>query len=719
MKELFQKMMKKLRKHSEAAGAIAALLLIVLFSGVMILGIRTQRESVPENPIDGMKKSSMVMLTGTKEVLAEQTKENGSSRQQMQNQQSENQDMPETESESSKESGADSQGTESTGSGSKNENGSSTEANRDASGNNSGNSSGTASGTNGGNYGDGTGGEKTDGDDKNNKKPNKNHSGNKNKDKNGKKDRQYFRTTIENGGTVTKADYSYQIEQLTDLKVLKTENTLNDGKVTTYRGSLKLAHGENKILVAVTYQQKDGTKFTVSKEYTIYYDEEKLLIKTNLSDQTVKSDHISFRAWAQLGKETFALTATLNGTPISADENWDYKDVPLQEGENQIVLDAEKDGKSEQQVYTITYERPQNQNIRFDTDLEDKEVYKKKYRFYAQAFMGSDKVEDLTAWLNGTQLSPTDGDNYEVLLEEGENQITLYAEKNGSSEEITYTVTYVKQNSGDGDGEGNVEAPRVTCTLGDSGNSLETQRKSLSFQVQATDYHGNGLGADNIRISCFGDSGDNITGLIWENSGDVSYHTELSQGYNTMVITVTDAEDNTTELTYSIFCTAAESGERIGTVHISVEATTVGSGILLSQDVDIYEGETAAETVVRMLQNNGYSVDYTGNYETGFYLARISSESNFVTGNIPEDLRTKLEEHGFEIYDFTPNSLGDYDFTKGSGWMYQVNGVYPNYGLSDYCFQNGDTLRLRFTLAYGADIGQDMTGGSDNWGYEW
>lgn len=65
MKELFQKMMKKLRKHSEAAGAIAALLLIVLFSGVMILGIRTQRESVPENPIDGMKKSSMVMLTGT------------------------------------------------------------------------------------------------------------------------------------------------------------------------------------------------------------------------------------------------------------------------------------------------------------------------------------------------------------------------------------------------------------------------------------------------------------------------------------------------------------------------------------------------------------------------------------------------------------------------------------------------------------------------------
>ena len=65
------------------------------------------------------------------------------------------------------------------------------------------------------------------------------------------------------------------------------------------------------------------------------------------------------------------------------------------------------------------------------------------------------------------------------------------------------------------------------------------------------------------------------------------------------------------------------------------------------------------------------------------------------------------------------HQLYEFDCGSLSGWMYQVNGVYPNYGLSDYCFLNGDTLRLRFTLAYGADIGQDMTGGSDNWGYEW
>ena len=133
-------------------------------------------------------------------------------------------------------SGADSQGTESTtGSGSKSETAVQQRQTEMLPETIPAIAAGTASGTNGGNYGDGTGGEKTDGDDKNNKSRIKNHSGNKTKTKR-QKDRQYFRTTIENGGTVTKADYSYQIEQLTDLKVLKTENTLNDGKVTNLPG---------------------------------------------------------------------------------------------------------------------------------------------------------------------------------------------------------------------------------------------------------------------------------------------------------------------------------------------------------------------------------------------------------------------------------------------------------------------------------------------------
>lgn len=95
------------------------------------------RESVPENPIDGMEKSSMVMLTGTKEVLAEQTKENGSSRQQMRISSQKIRICRRRRANRQKKAELTARASESTGSGSKNENGSSTEANRDASGNNS------------------------------------------------------------------------------------------------------------------------------------------------------------------------------------------------------------------------------------------------------------------------------------------------------------------------------------------------------------------------------------------------------------------------------------------------------------------------------------------------------------------------------------------------------------------------------------------------------
>ncbi len=59
------------------------------------------------------------------------------------------------------------------------------------------------------------------------------------------------------------------------------------------------------------------------------------------------------------------------------------------------------------------------------------------------------------------------------------------------------------------------------------------------------------------------------------------------------------------------------------------------------------------------------------------------------------------------------DSLGEFDFTRGSGWMYSINGSnYAGKGLSNYYLSNGDTLYLRFTLAFGKDIGgASATGG--------
>lgn len=43
-----------------------------------------------------------------------------------------------------------------------------------------------------------------------------------------------------------------------------------------------------------------------------------------------------------------------------------------------------------------------------------------------------------------------------------------------------------------------------------------------------------------------------------------------------------------------------------------------------------------------------------------------------------------------------------------SGWMYSVNGVYPNTGISSYTVQNGDRIIIAYTCNMGEDIGNSF-----------
>ena len=50
------------------------------------------------------------------------------------------------------------------------------------------------------------------------------------------------------------------------------------------------------------------------------------------------------------------------------------------------------------------------------------------------------------------------------------------------------------------------------------------------------------------------------------------------------------------------------------------------------------------------------------------------------------------------------NNIYEFDCGEASGWMYRVNGVYPNYGCSSYKLKDGDCIEFRYTCAYGNDI---------------
>jgi len=53
-----------------------------------------------------------------------------------------------------------------------------------------------------------------------------------------------------------------------------------------------------------------------------------------------------------------------------------------------------------------------------------------------------------------------------------------------------------------------------------------------------------------------------------------------------------------------------------------------------------------------------------------------------------------------------------YEFSAGelSGWMYKVNGVYPNYGCSQYVLKDGDIIEWNYTVDLGRDLGHDWDG---------
>ena len=59
------------------------------------------------------------------------------------------------------------------------------------------------------------------------------------------------------------------------------------------------------------------------------------------------------------------------------------------------------------------------------------------------------------------------------------------------------------------------------------------------------------------------------------------------------------------------------------------------------------------------------------------------------------------------------HNLYEFDCGSLSGWMYSVNGWYPNYGCSRYQLADGETVQWRFTCDLGNDVGCDWMGGTN------
>ncbi len=83
---------------------------------------------------------------------------------------------------------------------------------------------------------------------------------------------------------------------------------------------------------------------------------------------------------------------------------------------------------------------------------------------------------------------------------------------------------------------------------------------------------------------------------------------------------------------------------------------------------------------------------------------------------------TYCRKSGIQLeYVYTPGYDSEYirgihqlyekDCGTQSGWMYSVNGVFPNYGVNKYTVKNGDDIKLRYTCnGLGEDLGASFMG---------
>ena len=101
--------------------------------------------------------------------------------------------------------------------------------------------------------------------------------------------------------------------------------------------------------------------------------------------------------------------------------------------------------------------------------------------------------------------------------------------------------------------------------------------------------------------------------------------------------------------------------------------------ILSSSQIEFYEGETVFDVLKRACNLANIQIEYSWTPIYGSY---------YVEGL---------------------NHLYEFDCGGQSGWMYKVNGWYPNYGCSEYKIKEGDIISWNYTCkGLGGDLGAPM-----------
>lgn len=560
----------------------------------------------------------------------------------------------------------------------------------------------------------------------------------------------WFTTSIVDGDRVMAADYPFTIRHLKpEAQVLGLSVAVNgaatDYAANTAAGTLTLTGGVNTVTVTAQYRTADRT-VKASRTYTLYYlDGQWLLIVQRTSDHAslrglaVTERTLTFSAVAVQGDmQQPVQTVRVNGSTVTG--SGDLYTAQLRAGDNEITVEAGGSiGLTE--TYTVTYTAP---SFRIDTAFSDGQTRtitgdtpnggtetvtveggSESARVWVsvEGVTGLEKLEELR--LDGRRLSPGADGGYAVTLN-ARTPVTLtlyYTDSDGASREYSYILRFRRTDSGETllppTISAQIEADGTTMGLTDG---LVLKNPAVLLLVEGRSGKDEQLYSNNFTVTV---NGTAISAPTAQTGSLFGYDAYLRyEGANTITVTAVDNEGVSASRTWTVYYEAGEI-----TVTISVEATTVGLGMLVPATAVTVPGGTSALTV---LEEALAQYGYTAALDRGEYLSAICGPGICTGYSIDPELKELIVADGMDAqgvgYDPTPASedrLGEFDFYRWSGWMFSVNGSYPGISMASYAPQDGAVLRLRFTLAMGKDIGAyDGSGGaygesSGNYYREW
>ena len=293
-----------------------------------------------------------------------------------------------------------------------------------------------------------------------------------------------------------------------------------------------------------------------------------------------------------------------------------------------------------------------------------------------------------------------------IVKSENKNVVKISSKDEDIKEEISDETTEkpveeapIYSGGGYNGGGNNLPKPEIITTLVDGAVQKGSKK---TFDVWAKDVNGNKITAE-VTLN------NKPVPVNWDDTTKTSFtltFTDENIGSNIISITATDDVGAAKTINYNIIHEKAIDGDIIGTAVWSFEAFTIGCGYIIEpKTYDIIEGETAAQMLNKILAEAGFGSAYTGTLQKAYYLSHIKGVN--LTPEIPYVLADilPLDLDVYDPADYKADSLGEFDFTNGSGFMYCVNNIFPNVGFSDTYLSDNDVVRVQYTLAYGKDIG--------------